>query len=57
MKNLDLNKYGVQAMDTNEMKKTDGGSLVMAVALVVVAVVATAIDYAQDGKVDGHITI
>ncbi len=25
MKNLDLNKYGVQAMNTNEMKRIDGG--------------------------------
>jgi len=25
MKNLDLNKYGVQEMNAEEMKKTDGG--------------------------------
>ncbi len=28
MKNLDLNKYGVQEMNTNEMKKIDGGKQV-----------------------------
>jgi len=27
MKNLDLNKYGVQEMNAEEMKATDGGIL------------------------------
>ncbi len=36
MKNLDLNKYGVQTMDTKKMQNTDGGI----VPLIVLAVAA-----------------
>ncbi len=43
-------------MNTKEMQNTDGGS-VIGVVLAVAVVVATAIDYTQDGKVDGYIRI
>ena len=34
MINLDLNKYGVQEMNAEEMKATDGGFLGLIVALI-----------------------
>lgn len=35
MKNLDLNKYGVQEMNAMEMRETDGGGLLLFLILVV----------------------
>lgn len=41
MKNLDLNNYGVQEMNAEEMRKTDGG--VLAIIVLVVGVVVGAL--------------
>jgi hypothetical protein len=35
MKNLDLNKYGVQEMNAGEMSDTNGGGLLLFLILVV----------------------
>ena len=43
MKNLNLNKYGVQEMNAEEMRKENGGSLLGDYAL------GKAIDYAIEG--------
>jgi hypothetical protein len=51
MKTLDLNAYGVKEMNVNEMEKVDGGWW----WIVALAVVFLAIDWWQDGHIDGHI--
>jgi len=38
MKNLDLNKYGVQEMNAGEMSDTNGGSLLGWVSILVTVV-------------------
>jgi len=52
MKKLDLNGFGVQEMNAEEMSKTEGGIWIL-VALAILA----GIDYLQDGHFDGHINL
>ncbi len=56
MKNLDLNKYGVQAMNTNEMKETEGGSLFAAaiITLAVLYLAGTCIGLAEGHRFNGQ---
>ena len=50
MKNLDLNKYGVQEMNAEEMQETNGGLFPF---VIVGLLILTAIDIIQDGKLNG----
>lgn len=52
MKTLELENCGLQEMNVSEMKSVDGGLLL---ALAIVAVAFLAVDYLQDGKIDGKI--
>ncbi len=56
MKNFDLATYGVAELNAQEMEEVSGGCL-FAVIVGVVILAAAAIDYLQDGKLDGHINI
>ena len=38
MKTLDLNAYGVEEMNVNEMKETEGGCLILAFAAAFIAI-------------------
>jgi hypothetical protein len=53
MNRLDLNLLSVQEMDDSEMQAVDGGCF----AIITAAVVAIflAVDYLQDGHIDGAI--
>ena len=49
MKNFDVNNFGVQELNAEEMRSTEGGFLWVVAALIVLA----AIDLLQNGKLDG----
>ena len=49
MKNLDLNNCGVQEMNAEEMRKTEGGILPILLALGILLVVGTLINIAIYG--------
>ncbi len=58
MKNLNLNKYGVQEMNTKEMQNTDGGVLGTLLVLAVVAVTMSSCTFVvgDNNKVGGTTT-